>query len=223
MIKAKRQQVHERIARVARGRVPRDRPVAARAAGPPLLGGRAGRRGRSPTGGRPAAARRPGRPTPRPIGHFTRGLEQVAHPPRVARPRRGRAGLPGPASRSRCSPPGATPSPELEAVHARARELCRADRRHRPPCSTIIWGMWALRLLRDEMDTAIDLAGQLLDLAEARERPGPDARSLVLAGDHPVLPGRLPRVPRRLRPLRGAGGRRSSAGPTPGTWARTPG
>ena len=123
MLKSKRQQVHERIARVARGGVPRDRPVAARAAGPPLLGGGAGR-SRPSTTGREAGLRLAGPVGPR-RGDRPRHPRARAGPlaARVARPRRDRAGLPGPASRSRSWPPGATPSPDLEAVHARAREL----------------------------------------------------------------------------------------------------
>jgi predicted ATPase len=55
--------------------------------------------------------------------------------------------------------------PGLESVHARARVLCE---RLGPsaPLFHVLWGNWALRLIRDELDEADRLAGELCALAE---------------------------------------------------------
>jgi class 3 adenylate cyclase/predicted ATPase len=61
--------------------------------------------------------------------------------------------------------------PDLEAVQTRARELCE---RLGPssPLFHVLWGSWALRLIRDEQNEAIRLARQLAALAEARADRG---------------------------------------------------
>ncbi|AMV28434.1 Serine/threonine-protein kinase PknB [Gemmata sp. SH-PL17] len=61
--------------------------------------------------------------------------------------------------------------PDLESVHARARELCE---RLGPsaPLFHVIWGNWALRLIRDELDEANRLAGELCELADRRADRG---------------------------------------------------
>jgi predicted ATPase len=61
--------------------------------------------------------------------------------------------------------------PDLEAVHARARALCE---RLGPqaPLFHVLWGNWALRLIRDELDEADRLAGELCTLAEQRADRG---------------------------------------------------
>ena len=61
--------------------------------------------------------------------------------------------------------------PDLESVHTRARALCE---RLGPlaPLFHVIWGNWALRLIRDELDEANRLAGELCELAEKRQDRG---------------------------------------------------
>ena len=214
MIKAKRAAGPRADRPGHRGRVPRDRPVAARAAGPPLLVGRpgpaeaiaywreAGRRSQARSGHAEA------------VGHFTRGLEQVAPAPRVARSRRGRAGLPGrpvglagrlPGLRRRPTWRRSTPGPA--GLAERIGDSATLFR--------IVWGMWALRLLRDEMDTAIDLAGQLLALAESRGDRGQILEAWFSIAITRFYRGEFRGGPRRLRPLRRAGGARTLPGQRP--------
>jgi tetratricopeptide (TPR) repeat protein len=169
MLKAKRQQVHERIARVLElefSEVVQSQPellahhyssagLASQAIG---YWREAGRRSQSRSSHAEA------------VGHFTRGLEQVSllaeSPARDAIELDFQANL----SVSLIASRGYA-SPDLESVHARARDL--AERiGDSSTLFRIIWGMWALRLLRDEMDTAIGLAEQLLALAESRQDRG---------------------------------------------------
>jgi tetratricopeptide (TPR) repeat protein len=104
------------------------------------------------------------------IGHVTRGLEQVRSLPESPARDEAELGFQLPLSLSLLAAKGYA-VPELEGVHTRARELAE---RIGPsaPLFHVVWGMWALRLLRDEMDTAIDLADQLLELGRARGDQG---------------------------------------------------
>ncbi len=169
MLKAKRQQVHGRIALAIEANFPeaaRSQPellahhyTEAGLAGPAVASWlAAGRRSQA----RSAHAEA--------IGHLTRGLELVLSlpesPDRDARELEFQ--LPLSVSLNTARGYACT---ELEAVHARARRLCERIG-DSAPLFFVVWGMWALRLLRDEMDTAMDLAGQLLDLAEARSERG---------------------------------------------------
>ena len=169
MIKPKRQQVHERIARVLEAEF----PETARSE-PELLAhhcSSAGLPREAIAYWRDAGRRSQARSAhAEAVGHFKRGLEQVLllpeSPDRDAVELDFQANL----SVSLVASRGYA-SPDLEAVHARARDL--AERiEDTATLFRITWGMWALRLLRDEMDTAIDLAGRLLALAESRRDKG---------------------------------------------------
>jgi serine/threonine protein kinase/predicted ATPase len=169
MIKAKRQQVHERIARVLEAEfaeTARSRPE--------LLAhhySSAALPAEAVAYWQAAAERSQGRSShAEAVGQFKRGLEQVLLLPESTD--RGAIELPLQAGLmvSLVASRGYA-SPELEPVQARARDL--AERLgDTAALFRIIWGMWALRLLRDEMDTAIDLANQLLALAESRHDQG---------------------------------------------------
>ena len=169
MIKTKRQQVHERIA----GVLERDFAEIARSQ-PELLAhhySNAGQPLRGASYWQDAGRRSQGRSShAEAVGHFNRGLEQMLllreSPERDTVELEFQAEL----SVSLVASRGYA-SPDLESVHARARDL--AERLgDSSTLFRIIWGMWALRLLRDEMDTAIEFARQLLDLAESRQDPG---------------------------------------------------
>jgi predicted ATPase len=57
--------------------------------------------------------------------------------------------------------------PDLEGIQNRARHLCERIGED-APLFHVLWGIWALRLIRDEMDTALALADELLALATRR-------------------------------------------------------
>ncbi len=169
MIKAKRQHVHERIARVLEAEFSE-----AVKSQPELLAhhySSAGLPSQAIGYWREAGRRSQGRSShAEAVGHFTRGLEQVhllaESPERDATELSFQADLSVSLTASR-----GYASPALESVHARARDL--AERiGDSATLFRIIWGMWALRLIRDEMDTAIDLARELLALAESRQDQG---------------------------------------------------
>ena len=170
MIKSKRQQVHERIARVLESGF-----AETVRSHPELLAHHYSSAGQAReavallAGGRPAVADDRSSHAEA-VGHFTRGLQQVLSLPES--PERDAAELEFQAnlSVSLVASRGYA-AIELEAVHARARALAEGIG-DSVTLFRIIWGMWALRLLRDEMDTAIDLARQLLVLAESRQDPG---------------------------------------------------
>ena len=61
--------------------------------------------------------------------------------------------------------------PDVESVHLRARELCRGIG-DGSPLFHVTWGMWAWRLLRDELDTAHELAEEIWHLAEKKHDDG---------------------------------------------------
>ncbi len=169
MIKAKRHQVHERVATVIEAQFPET--VRAQ---PELLAhhlSSAGLPGRAIAYWREAGRRSQARSAHvEAIGHFNRGLEQVLLLPEAPDRDAVELGFQADLSVSLVAARGYA-SPDLEAVHARARGL--AERiGDTATLFRIVWGMWALRLLRDEMDTAIDLTGQLLGLAESRRDQG---------------------------------------------------
>jgi serine/threonine protein kinase/predicted ATPase len=169
MIKTKRTQVHERIARV----IESEFPETVRSQ-PELLAhhySSASNPKKAITYWKEAGLRSQGRSShAEAVGHFTRGLEQVLALPESAGRDATELGFQASLSVSLVASRGYA-SPDLEAVHARAREL--AERiEDTATLFRIVWGMWALRLLRDEMDVAIDLANQLLALAESRADKG---------------------------------------------------
>src|SRR5918992_1372858 len=63
-------------------------------------------------------------------------------------------------------------APEVERVYARARELCRhmADT---PQLFPVLWGLWLFYEVRGELQTARELAEQLLSLAQCQQDPAP--------------------------------------------------
>lgn len=69
-------------------------------------------------------------------------------------------------------------SPELEAVFARARHLCK-QAGEAPQLFPVLWGMWLFHTGRAEHLTARDLAGQCLRLAEKTSDP-----KLLVAAHH---------------------------------------
>ena len=203
MIKPKRQQVHERIARVLE-----DGFSETARSQPELLAhhySSAGMAREAIAYWREAGGRSQARSAhAEAIGHIARGLEQVATAARIARPRRDRAGLPGrPVGLAgrlpglRLARPGVRPRP--------GQGPGRADRRHRhavpdhlgdvgPPPAPRRDGH------RHRPRQSVARPGRVAS------RQGADPRRLVLDRDHPVLPGGVPRRPRRLRPLLRAGG-----------------
>ncbi len=168
MIKSKRQHVHERIARVLESRF----AETARSQ-PELLAhhySSAGRAGEAVAYWREAGRRSQASSShAEAVGHFTRGLEQVLSLPESPARDAAELELHANLSVSLVASRGYA-AIELEAVHARARALAEGIG-DSVTLFRVIWGMWALRLLRDEMDTAIDLAQQLLVLAESRQDP----------------------------------------------------
>ena len=169
MIKPKRQQVHERIARVLESgfaETVRSQPE--------LLAhhySAAGRPEQAIAYWLEAGHRSQGRSShAEAVGHLTRGLEQVLSLPESPGRDATELGFQAGLSVSLIASRGYA-SPDLEAVHARARDLSERIG-DTATLFRITWGMWALRLLRDEMDTAIDLARRLLALAESRQDQG---------------------------------------------------
>ena len=169
MIKSKRQQIHERIARGLESgfaETVRSNPEllahhyssAGRAREAVAYWLEAGRRSQTTSSHAEA------------VGHFTRGLQQVLSLPESTARDAAELEYQANLSVSLVASRGYA-AIELEAVHARARALAEGIG-DSVTLFRIIWGMWALRLLRDEMDTAIDLARQLLVLAESRQEPG---------------------------------------------------
>jgi class 3 adenylate cyclase/predicted ATPase len=73
---------------------------------------------------------------------------------------------------------------EVERSYARARELCR-EMGETPELAPVLVGLGAFYLLRAELETARDLAGQLLLLAESRNDP--DIRTMAHSGMGVVL------------------------------------
>ncbi len=57
-------------------------------------------------------------------------------------------------------------APEVGEVHRRARELCQQQTGN-PQFFQVLTGLWSHHLIRAEMEAASELAGQLLQLAEA--------------------------------------------------------
>ena len=191
MIKSKRQQIHERIARGLEVGIRRDGPIESRVAGRPLLiGGEGKRGGRVLAGGRPAVAddlepRRSGRslhPGP-PAGSL------------AARPtaRRGRAASTRPTCRSRRRLPG------LRRDRAGGRPCPgrgpgRGDRRLGHPVPDHLGHVGPFDCSATRWTPLSTSPGDAV-LAESRQEPG-QPRSLVLGRDHAVLPGRVPGLPR---------------------------
>jgi len=67
---------------------------------------------------------------------------------------------------------------EVETVYARARELCRQVG-ETPDVFPVMWGLWQYWLSRGNYDTALDLAKQLVAMAQTLQDP-----SLLLMAEH---------------------------------------
>jgi predicted ATPase len=81
-------------------------------------------------------------------------------------------------------------APEVERVYTRARKLC--ERAGDPPeLFPVLWGLWVMHLLRGELQTACELAEQLLRRAQSV----PDPTQLMYAhhalGETALLTGKL--------------------------------
>jgi TOMM system kinase/cyclase fusion protein len=73
-------------------------------------------------------------------------------------------------------------APELEGAYARARELCRQVG-ETPGLFPVLWGLWGFYLNRGELQTAHELAEELLNLAKRVEDP-----ALLLQAHHTLGP-----------------------------------
>jgi predicted ATPase/class 3 adenylate cyclase len=73
-------------------------------------------------------------------------------------------------------------APELEGAYARARELCRQVG-ETPELFPVLWGLWGFYLNRGELQTAHELAEELLNLAKRVEDP-----ALLLQAHHALGP-----------------------------------
>ena len=71
-------------------------------------------------------------------------------------------------------------APETERAFARARELC-VTIRDSSELFPVLFGLWRFHILRDERETTLELAMQLLTVAEDRQDPG------LLMGAHGAL------------------------------------
>ena len=81
-------------------------------------------------------------------------------------------------------------NPEVERTYTRARKLC-AEQGQSPHLFPVLWGLWNFYEVKGQVDTALQLAQQMLQLAEESK----DAALLLEAnyafGRHPVLGRRL--------------------------------
>ena len=88
-------------------------------------------------------------------------------------------------------------APEVGAVYTRARELCQQVG-ETPQLFPALWGAVAFYLMRGELQTARELAEQLLTLAQQRTRLCSPPGSALWVGDGLVLFGRVGLSPRPL-------------------------
>jgi predicted ATPase len=63
-------------------------------------------------------------------------------------------------------------APEVERVYARAGELCQQVGKT-PQCFPVLWGLWLFYEVRGSIQTARELAEQLLALAQRQQDPAP--------------------------------------------------
>ncbi len=89
-------------------------------------------------------------------------------------------------------------SPDLDAVHERARVLCEKIGPS-APLFHVLWGIWACRLLRDQLDLTHSLADELAAPGRGAGRRGVADGSQFLHGHHALLPRRFRRLPGCLR------------------------
>lgn len=104
------------------------------------------------------------------IGHFHRGLEVLARCPAGVERDRTELGFQSQLAVALLMTKGWA-APELVAVHARARELCKKLGEDAAMFHTM-WGTWAWRLLRAELDIARQLSDELLELARSWKDAG---------------------------------------------------
>ena len=88
-------------------------------------------------------------------------------------------------------------APEVAAAFGRARELCHAvgDTEELFP---VLWGLWVFYLVRAEHKTAVDLAGQLIDLAETIDDDALILEAYLARGVSALFVGELDEARSRL-------------------------
>lgn len=114
------------------------------------------------------------------IGHLKRGLELLAQVPQGPDHDRTELRFQGQLTVALATTKGWA-APELAAVHARARELCHKLGEDASLFHTM-WGTWAWRLLRTELDLARTLSDELLTLARSWKDPGCEVEALWAVG-----------------------------------------
>ena len=114
------------------------------------------------------------------IGHLKRGLELLARLPPGPDHDRTELRFQGQLTVALATTRGWA-APELAAVHARARELCLKLHEDASLFHTM-WGTWAWRLLRTELDIAKTLSDELLELARSWKDPGCEVEALWAVG-----------------------------------------
>jgi serine/threonine protein kinase/tetratricopeptide (TPR) repeat protein len=97
------------------------------------------------------------------VGHLSRGLELLATLPESDERSRQELRLQMPLGAAFLSTKGYA-APEVGLVYSRARELCQllSETRH---LFHVLWGIWAWRVVRDELDLCMELAPEILSLA----------------------------------------------------------
>jgi TOMM system kinase/cyclase fusion protein len=107
---------------------------------------------------------------PEAIGHLTRGLDLLAVLPDTPARTQHELTLHTTLGVSLLAIKGFG-APEVERVYARARELCRQVG-DTPALFPVLWGLWWFYEVRAELQTARELAEQLLTLAQRQPEPG---------------------------------------------------
>jgi predicted ATPase len=84
-------------------------------------------------------------------------------------------------------------APEVERVYTRARALCRQVG-ETPQLFPVLWGLWLFYEVRGELQTARELAGQLLSLAQRQQDPAPLLHAYRAMGQTVFWQGELARA-----------------------------
>jgi TOMM system kinase/cyclase fusion protein len=114
------------------------------------------------------------------ISHLTRGLELLATLPESAERNQQELRLQMPLGAAYLSTKGYA-APEVGTVYGRARVLCQLlnETEH---LFHVLWGIWAWRVVRDELDLCMELAPEVLRLAERQGDPGLMMEALFIPG-----------------------------------------
>jgi predicted ATPase len=100
------------------------------------------------------------------VEHLQRGLALVPALPAAADPRGKELGLQSALGSALATVKGFS-APEVEGCYNRALELCR-EIGDAPELFWVYWGLWAFHIMRASLDQALELAQQLVNLAEAQ-------------------------------------------------------